>query len=106
VHPSRTNAAPPISELAYLAPEQVDRPSDSAADIFSLCHVLWRIVSGRRLVSGPHAFAILEAIRDCRIELPQVGSERFRELMRENLVADPAARMSAEALGKSLAALQ
>jgi hypothetical protein len=89
----------------YLTPEQaLGEPVGPATDVFSLCHLLFAMVAGRSLVRHLDTeFERLTALRDCQFALRPTTP--LFVLLSRNLVRDPRARMSAEALGKALSAL-
>jgi serine/threonine protein kinase len=58
-------------KLAYMAPEQAEgEPVDHRLDQFATGIVLWEMLTGRRLFSGPNEMAVFRALVACEIPLP------------------------------------
>ncbi len=58
-------------KFGYMAPEQVTGvPIDSRADIFAVGIVMYELLTGHRLFAGKNDLAVLEKVRDARIEPP------------------------------------
>ncbi|HRC87856.1 MAG TPA: serine/threonine-protein kinase, partial [Thermoanaerobaculia bacterium] len=59
-------------KLQYMSPEQAwGRPLDGRSDIFALGAILFEIMTGRRLFAGDNEVAILDAVREGRIQSPR-----------------------------------
>lgn len=58
-------------KFSYMSPEQAaDQPVDHRSDIFALGILLWELLTGRRLFQSESEFAILEMVREGKIEKP------------------------------------
>ena len=59
--------------LSYMAPEQLDTQfrSDERSDVYSICVILFELITGRPLFDFSETNAIREAIRDERPPLPR-----------------------------------
>lgn len=58
-------------KFGYMAPEQVaGTPIDHRADIFATGIVLFELLAGNRLFSGPNDLAVLQKVREAVIEPP------------------------------------
>ncbi len=59
-------------KLQYMSPEQAwGRAVDGRSDLFSLGAILFEMLTGRRLFPGDNEMAVLDAVRECRIEGPR-----------------------------------
>jgi serine/threonine protein kinase len=99
-------------KLAYLSPEQVQgQDADRRSDVFAAGVLLWELVCGRKLFTGPSEFAILEKVKSALVPeprsiAPHCPPELERVVLRA-LAADPAQRhQSAAELQRDLARFQ
>ncbi len=76
----RTGSDPLRGKFAYMSPEMVrGQPVDRRSDIFALGAVLWEMLAGERLFTGPSELAVMERVRACEVPPP---SSRNRAVTR------------------------
>jgi serine/threonine-protein kinase len=58
-------------KFAYMSPEMVrGQPVDRRSDVFALGAVLWEMLAGERLFTGPSELVVMEAVRACEVPPP------------------------------------
>ncbi|MEU8397683.1 serine/threonine-protein kinase [Nonomuraea sp. NPDC048892] len=94
-----------IGTPEYLAPERIRGSDDApASDLWSLGIMLYVCVEGHSPMRRPTALATMAAVIDGVVP-PPVRAGALAPVLRELLVADPAARPTAERLDAMLAAI-
>ncbi|MFH8927133.1 serine/threonine-protein kinase [Streptomyces pristinaespiralis] len=94
-----------IGTPEYLAPERIrGRDDDPASDLWSLGIMLYVCVEGHSPMRRPTALATMAAVIDGTVP-PPVRAGALAPVLMELLVADPAARPSAQRLDAMLAAV-
>jgi serine/threonine protein kinase len=59
-------------KLSYLSPEQVRGLAvDRRSDVFAAGVILWELICGRKLFTGPSEFAVLEKVRGASVPEPR-----------------------------------
>jgi serine/threonine protein kinase len=99
-------------KLSYLSPEQVRGLAvDRRSDVFAAGVILWELICGRKLFTGPSEFAVLEKVRGASVPeprsiAPDCPAELERIVLRA-LAEDPSRRFQrAQELQRELTALQ
>jgi serine/threonine-protein kinase len=97
-----------VGSPAYMAPEQVrgGQEADARADVWSVCVVLYEIVSGRRPFGGPGSVSIVHDV--LRADPPRLevfeAYPRLWEIIEQGLAKSPEERFpTMAALGRALA---
>jgi len=99
-------------KVAYMSPEQAaGLPLDPRTDLFSLGCVLWEMLTGQRLFTGPNDLAVLERLRSEPILPPSAHNRavpaRLDALVLKALARDREQRTaSASGLGRELERVQ
>ncbi|MCH9648566.1 MAG: TonB family protein [Deltaproteobacteria bacterium] len=91
---SQTKAGALKGKLQYMAPEQAwGREVDGRSDIFSLGTLLFEMLTGSRLFPGDDELAILETVRECKIQEPKeldpTIPDSINALVTKSLARDP-----------------
>ncbi|WP_437283610.1 serine/threonine-protein kinase [Sorangium sp. So ce375] len=97
-----------VGSPAYMAPEQVrgGEESDVRADVWSVCVVLYELVSGRRPFGGPGSISIVHDVLRADPPRPEALElhPRLWEILERGLAKDPDLRFpTMAALGRALA---
>ncbi len=97
-----------VGSPAYMAPEQVrgGRESDARSDVWSVCVVLYELVSGRRPFGGPASLSIVHDVLRLDPQRPEVlePHPRLWEIIERGLAKAPDGRFpTMAALGRALA---
>ncbi|WP_437970651.1 serine/threonine-protein kinase [Sorangium sp. So ce260] len=97
-----------VGSPAYMAPEQVrgGQESDARSDVWSVCVVLYELVSGRRPFGGPGSISIVHDV--LRVDPPRAEAfephPRLWEIIERGLAKAPDGRFpTMAALGRALA---
>lgn len=97
-----------VGSPAYMAPEQIrgGQESDARSDVWSVCVVLYELVSGRRPFGGPGSISIVHDVLRVDPPRPEVlePHPRLWEIIERGLAKAPDGRFpTMAALGRALA---
>ncbi len=84
-------------KLAYMAPEQANsRPIDQRLDQFATGIILWEMLTGARLFSGPDEVSVLRKVMMCEVPRPSTLRDdvpgALEDIVMRALAEDPDAR--------------
>jgi len=96
---SKTQMGALKGKIQYMSPEQAwGRPVDARSDLFSLGALLFEMLTGRKLFAGETEVAVLDAVREGRIQAPRDLDPRIplevNALVLHALAKEPGERFS------------
>ena len=94
---SNTQSGVIKGKFSYMSPEQAcDEQIDHRSDIFALGIIFWELLTGRRLFVSESEYAIVEMLKECKIDKPSKYNplipDTIDRICLKALMRDPAKR--------------